>query len=101
MQTNIDILGGHSQVNPAATHAIQNNFYGQLASPVESVVARTVVVFGAGADAAVGFPTLGSLIPKITDWLETDEGKAVDEVLRKQLKGLRFRFDKFVDDAID
>ena len=101
MHTTIDIQGGHSQVNPAATQAIQNNYYGQLASPVESVVARTVVVLGAGADAAVGFPTPASLIPKITDWLETDEGKAVDEALRKQFKGLRFRFDKFVDDAID
>ena len=102
MQTNIDILGGHSQVNPAATHAVQNYFYGSsVPITVEADVARTVVVFGTGADVAVGFPTAGSLIPKITDWLETDEGKAVDEVLRKQLKGLRFRFDKFVDDAID
>lgn len=27
-ETNIDIRGGHSQVNPAATQAIQNNYYG-------------------------------------------------------------------------
>lgn len=101
MHTTIDIQGGHSQVNPAATQAIQNNFFGSLVPAAEAAVARTVVVLGAGADVAVGFPTPGSLIPKITDWLETDEGKAVDEALRKQLKGLRFRFDKFVDDTID
>ncbi len=101
MQTNIEIQGGHSQLNPAATHAIQNYYYGQQVPSVEPAAARTVVVLGAGADVAVGFPTTGSLIPKITDWLETDEGKAVDIALRKQLKGLRFRFDKFVDDAID
>lgn len=27
-ETNIDIYGGHSQVNPAATQAVQNNYYG-------------------------------------------------------------------------
>ena len=27
-ETDIDIYGGHSQVNPAATQAIQNNYYG-------------------------------------------------------------------------
>ena len=101
MNTQIDISGGHSQVNPAATHAIQNYFYGQQAPGSEPTVPPTVVVLGTGVDAAVGFPTSGSLIPQMTDWLATDEGIAVDAALRKRLKGLRFRFDRFVDDAIE
>lgn len=45
-ETNIDINGGHSQVNPAATQAIMNNYYGQPVPLHEEVAARTVV----GAD---------------------------------------------------
>lgn len=100
-ETNIDIYGGHSQVNPAATQAVQNNYYGTPVPLQETAAARTVVVLGAGVDAAVGFPTSCSLAPKITEWLETDEGKAVDMALRKRLKGLRFSYAKFVDDAIE
>ncbi len=99
-ETNIDILGGHSQVNPAATQAYQYNYYGQAAPAVEPAAAPTVVVLGAGVDVAAGLPAPGSLIPRITDWLETNTGKAVDTALRKLLKGLRFRFDKFVDNTI-
>ncbi|MBM6662883.1 hypothetical protein [Marseilla massiliensis] len=40
-------------------------------------------------------------MPKITEWLETDEGKSVDAALRKLLKGLRFSYAKFVDNAIE
>ena len=100
-ETEIDIYGGHSQVVPAATQAIQNNYYGQPATGQEAAAARIVVVLGSGVDTAVGFPAPGSLMPKITEWLETDEGKAVDVALRKQLKGLRFHYAKFVDNAIE
>ena len=88
-------------MNPAATQAVQNNYYGTPVPLQETAAARTVVVLGAGVDAAVGFPTSCSLAPKITEWLETDEGKAVDMALRKRLKGLRFSYAKFVDDAIE
>ena len=100
-ETNIDINGGHSQVNPAATQAIQNNYYSTPVPFHEETAARTVVVLGAGVDTAVGFSNPCSLVPKITEWLETDEGKAVDTALRKRLKGLRFSYAKFVDDAIE
>lgn len=100
-QTNIDINGGHSQVNPAATQAVQNNYYGTPVPLHEEAAARTVVVLGAGVDTAAGFSNPCSLVPKITEWLETDEGKAVDAALRKLLKGLRFSYAKFVDNAIE
>lgn len=100
-ETNIDINGGHSQVNPAATQAVQNNYYGTPVPLHEEATARTVVVLGAGVDTAAGFSNPCSLVPKITEWLETDEGKAVDAALRKLLKGLRFSYAKFVDNAIE
>ena len=100
-ETNIDINGGHSQVNPAATQAVQNNYYCTPVPLHEEATARMVVVLGAGVDTAAGFPNPCSLVPKITEWLETDEGKAVDAALRKLLKGLRFSYAKFVDNAIE
>lgn len=100
-ETNIDINGGHSQVNPAATQAVQNNYYGTPVPLHEEATARMVVVLGAGVDTAAGFSNPCSLVPKITEWLETDEGKAVDAALRKLLKGLRFSYAKFVDNAIE
>ena len=100
-ETNIDINGGHSQVNPAATQAVQNNYYGTPVPLHEEAAARMVVVLGAGVDTAAGFSNPCSLVPKITEWLETDEGKAVDAALRKLLKGLRFSYAKFVDNAIE
>lgn len=98
----IGVSGGNNQIMPNATHAEQHIHYhngdeGGAVSPC----AKTLVILGAGADAAAGLPASSQLIPGIVDWLETDEGKAVDEALRKQLKRLTFRFDKFVDDAID
>lgn len=100
-ETNIDINGGHSQVNPAATQAVQNNYYGTHVPLHEEAAARTVVVLSAGVDTAAGFSNPCSLVPKITEWLETDEGKSVDAALRKLLKGLRFSYAKFVDNAIE
>ena len=111
MDTHFEIQDGRQQINPAAQTAIQNNYYG---TPVVGAVSHctesgtsvshcphTLVILGAGADAAAGLPASSQLIPGIVDWLATDEGKAVDDALRKQLKRLTFRFDKFVEDAID
>lgn len=96
----LDIYSGHQQINPSATQAIQNNYFGQIqAGPLPA--ADTVVVLGAGVDAANGFPVTSQIIPGIVEWLETDEGKAIDEALRRQIKHLSFRFDRFVDNAID
>lgn len=97
----ITIQNGTQQINPAATQAVQNNYILQPLSEKPSATPRTVVILGAGADAAVGFPPSHSLMPCIVDWLETDLGKTVDTALRKILKRLTFRFDKFVNDAID
>ena len=46
-ETSIDIRGGHSQVNPAATQAIQNNYYGQPVPVQQATAAHTVAVLGA------------------------------------------------------
>ena len=108
MDSNTDIHGGNNQLLPNATHAEQHIHY--HAADIGGAVTHctkdrlcpyTLVILGAGADAAAGLPASSQLIPGIVDWLETDEGKAVDDALRKQLKRLTFRFDKFVDDAID
>ena len=97
-----DISGGNNQLLPNATHAEQHiHYHAADMGDAAPHCPRTLVILGAGADAAAGLPASSQLIPGIVDWLETDEGKAVDESLRKQLKRLTFRFDKFVDDAID
>lgn len=109
--SHFDISGGKLQILPNADHAEQHIHYhaadvgGAVShcTQAENVshCAKTLVILGAGVDAAVGLPASSQLIPGIVDWLETDEGKVVDDALRKQLKRLTFRFDKFVDDAID
>ena len=108
MDSNNHIYGGNNQILPNANHVEQNNYYytadsGGAASRCtnDRLSFHTLVILGAGADATAGLPTSSQLIPGIVEWLETEEGKAVDEALRKQLKRLTFRFDKFVDDAID
>ena len=108
MDSNTDIHGGNNQLLPNATHAEQHIHYhaadigGAVTHCIkDGLCPYTLVILGAGADAAAGLPASSQLIPGIVDWLETDEGKAVDDALRKQLKRLTFRFDKFVDDAID
>ena len=108
MDSNTDIHGGNNQLLPNATHAEQHIHYhaADIGGAVthctkDGLCPYTLVILGAGADAAAGLPASSQLIPGIVDWLETDEGKAVDDALRKQLKRLTFRFDKFVDDAID
>lgn len=102
MDSNNNIHGGNNQVLPNATHAEQHIHYhhGDEGGAVSHCV-KNLVILGAGADASAGLPASSQLIPGIVTWLGTDEGKAIDEALRKQLKRLTFRFDKFVDDAIE
>ena len=102
MDSNTDIHGGNNQIVPNATQAVQHIHYhnGDEGGAVSNC-ARTLVILGAGADASMGIPASSQLLPGIVDWLDTNEGKAVDEALRKQLKRITFRFDKFVDNAID
>ena len=102
MDSNNNIHGGHNQLLPNATHAEQHIHYHQGdEGGAASHCPKNLVILGAGADASAGLPASSQLIPGIVTWLETDEGKAIDEALRKQLKRLTFRFDKFVDDAIE
>ena len=102
MESKFDIHSGNNQLLPNATHAEQHiHIHAADRGDAASHTPHTLVILGAGADAAAGLPASSQLIPGIVDWLETDEGKAVDDALRKQLKRLTFRFDKFVDDAID
>lgn len=63
----------------------------------------TVLVTGAGVDKTPGidFPLAADLLPAINGYLtRTDEGKAVDTLLRNKISGLRFRFDRFINNAI-
>lgn len=103
------IEGGQNQFLPNATKAEQHFYYGNVTNNTgESAASNngqrkpgTVVILGAGVDATLGIPTSATFIPKIVDYLQTDEGKMVDEQLRKQLKRMTFHFDKFVSNAID
>lgn len=101
--TNIDVQNGYNQIAPNATNQIQN-FYGfdfaeKLLKTKECPL--TLVVLGAGVDATLGLPTSSSLVPRIVEYLESDEGKAVDAALRKAIGNVRFHFDKFVNNAIE
>lgn len=63
----------------------------------------TVLVTGAGVDKTPGidFPLAADLLPAINGYLtRTDEGKAVDALLHNKISGLRFRFDRFINNAI-
>lgn len=95
------ISGGNNQILPNATQAVQHHYYSQPPSVAVPAMPKRVVILGAGVDAALGLPASSRLIPGIVDYLETEEGRTVDACLRKHLKRLTFRFDKFVNDAID
>lgn len=63
----------------------------------------TVLVTGAGVDKTQGidFPLASDLLPEINGYLtQTDEGKAVEALLRERIPNLRFRFDRFINSAI-
>lgn len=95
--------GSASQVAPNATTQNQIFLGDQFAKTVLGTKEHplTLVVLGAGADATLGLPTSSTLIPRIVEYLETEEGKAVDASLRKAIGSVRFHFDKFVNNAID
>ena len=61
----------------------------------------SLVVLGVGVDATIGLPTSADLIPRIVDFLETDEGRMLDAILRKAIGRVHFHFDKFVSNAND
>lgn len=64
---------------------------------------NTVLVTGAGVDKTPGisFPLAAELLPAISNYLNnTDDGKAVDALLRSKISKLRFRFDRLINDAI-
>ena len=62
-----------------------------------------VYVLGSGVDATTGIemPLSNELLPRITEFLTTDQGKILDGKLRSMLPQLRFRFDSFIEKAID
>lgn len=62
-----------------------------------------VYVLGAGVDATdgIGMPLTNEILPKLTAYLETDEGKELDAKLRQIYPQLRFHFNKFVEKSID
>ena len=63
----------------------------------------TVLVTGAGVDKTPGidFPLAADLLPAINGYLtRTEDGQAVDALLRRKITGLRFRFDRFINSAI-
>lgn len=63
----------------------------------------TVVILGAGVDATdgIGMPLTNEIIPQINEFINTEEGKNIDNELRSRLPNLRFHFDKFIKDTID
>lgn len=101
--TSFDINNGANQIAPNAMTQNQY-FYGEefarkiLGSKDKPLI---LVVLGAGVDATIGLPTSADLIPRIVDFLETDEGKTLDAILRKAIGRVHFHFDKFVSTAID
>lgn len=98
------IGGGTNQIVPYATHSTQNilNYYYNFASDQpQPPRPSTVVVLGAGVDATLGLPTSASFIPRLAEFLQTERGAMVDAALRKMLKGIRFHFETFVEQAIE
>lgn len=68
-----------------------------------SMDSHIVLVTGAGVDKTPGidFPLACDLLPAINGYLtQTEEGKKVDAILRDSIPGLRFRFDRFINNAI-
>ena len=63
----------------------------------------TVIILGAGVDATdgIGMPLTNEIIPQINEFINTEEGKNIDNELRSRLPNLRFHFDKFIKDTID
>ena len=99
MDTSIDINNGQNQVTGHV--GVVNNYFGQTPETSEPKSASVVVITGSGADATASMPTAANLISHITEWLKTEEGRTIDKALRKRLPRLSFRYEKFVDNAVD
>jgi len=65
-------------------------------------LSETVIICGAGVDKSPGldFPLATELVPRIRQYLETDEGKEIDKAFRKILPCLRCSYDKFIKNVI-
>jgi hypothetical protein len=63
----------------------------------------TVIICGAGVDKSDGInmPLATELVPRIRDFLRTEQGQLIDKALRDILPYLHFGYDKFVKDAVD
>jgi hypothetical protein len=64
---------------------------------------HTLIVTGAGVDKTPGidFPLAADLLPAINGYLtRTDDGRALDALIRSKIPGLRFKFDRFINNAI-
>lgn len=100
----VNIHDGYNQIAPNAT-TVQQIIYGgdRFAERILDSKSRplTLVVLGAGVDATLGLPTSATLIPRIVEYLDTDEGRQIDAILRKAIGRVRFHFDSFVTQSID
>lgn len=64
---------------------------------------NTVVICGAGVDKSDGInmPLAPELVPRIRDFLKSEEGQEIDKALHDILPNLRFSYDKFVKSAVE
>lgn len=62
-----------------------------------------VYILGAGVDATTGIqlPLTSELLPRITEFASSEDGKVIEAKIRSFFPGLRFRFDTFIQNAID
>lgn len=63
----------------------------------------TIIICGAGVDKSDGIdmPLATELVPRIRDFLKTEEGQTIDKALRNILPHLHFSYDKFIKEAVD
>ncbi|MFA5181295.1 MAG: hypothetical protein WC405_08220 [Syntrophales bacterium] len=63
----------------------------------------TVIICGAGVDKSDGIdiPLATELVPRIRNFLKTEEGQIIDKTLRNILPNLHFSYDKLIKDAVD
>lgn len=62
-----------------------------------------VYILGAGVDATSGIqlPLTSELLPRITEFANSEDGNAIEAKIRSFFPGLRFRFDTFIQNTID
>ncbi|MDP8175655.1 hypothetical protein [Phocoenobacter skyensis] len=64
---------------------------------------KKLIITGAGVDRSKGidFPLANTLLGEIAIYLQTDEGKEIDQKLRKILPNLKFSFNNMIKNAVD